>query len=141
MEDEQMLQYIYKTAEMGKEGILSIMKESKDPALTEALRTQLRDYGEIYNTATNYLNARGMTPQSAGTMAKMSVSITSALKTAADHSPSKIAELMIRGNTTGLTKSIKHLKDYQGDDPKVMELANDLKSAEEAGIEKMKEFL
>ena len=141
MKDEQMLQYIYKTAEMGKEGIQSILHECKDPAMLNALKKQLRSYNEIYATSVNHLNARGVLPHGVGVFEKMGVSMASAMQTMNDHSPAKIAELMIRGTTTGLTKSIKHINHFNGNDSKVLELAHELKSVEEQGIEEMKTFL
>ncbi len=141
MKDKQMLQYIYKTAEMGKEGILSIINENKDPRMERVLKQQYRSYSDIYSTSTNYLNARGIMPKSVGPLTKISVSMTGAMKTLGDHSPSKIAELMIRGTTTGLTKSIKHIKDYAGNDARVLELAHQLKQIEENSIEELKPFL
>lgn len=52
----------------------------------------------------------------------------SAMKTMADHSTSKIAEMMIQGNTMGMgmTKSLKHLHDYHGKDERVRDLASKL---------------
>lgn len=141
MQDTKMLQYIHKSAEMGKVGIESVLRDSKDPHMRKALHTQLRKYQEIYGTAANYLHARGATPQSANPIARMNVMITGAMKSAMDGSSSGIAELMIRGNTTGLTKSIKHIRNYKGHDPLVLALANDLRHAEEHGIEQMKNFL
>lgn len=141
MKDEKMLQYIHKTAELGKEGTRAAMNSYENRKLSEALNRQYRSYDEIYTTSGNYLNARGILPQSAGPFTKMSVSMTQAMATLGDRSPSKIAELMIRGTTTGLTKSIQHIKDYTGNDSMVLALAHQLREAEETGIEEMKSFL
>ena len=73
-------------------------------------------------------------------MVKASSEMMSAMKTMADHSTSKIAEMMIQGNTMGMTKSLKHLHDYHGKDERVRDLANKLKT-EEANIQQMKKFL
>ena len=53
----------------------------------------------------------------------------------------KIAEMMIQGNTMGMTKSLKHLHDYHGKDERVRDLANKLLKTEEANIQQMKKFL
>ena len=141
MHDIKMLQYIHKSAEMGKVGIESVLRESKDPNIRKALQAQHRRYQEIYGTAANYLHARGTPPQSANPIARINTLLTGTIKSTLDSTPSSIAHLMIRGNSAGLAKSIKNLRRYKGSDPLVMALANDLKYAEERSIEQMKKFL
>ncbi len=141
MKDEQMLQYIHKTAEMGKRGIQSIRNEKMNPALGRVLGKQFLEYNRICSDASNCLVERGIEPKRIGSMTRMSVSMSGTMKTLRNHSPSKIAELMIRGTTTGLTKSIKHINHYQGNDHRILALAHDLKQIEESNIEELKPFL
>ena len=47
----------------------------------------------------------------------------------------------MKGNNMGITKGLKHLHDYEGDDPKVRTLAERLLSTEQANVEQMKPFL
>ena len=63
------------------------------------------------------------------------------MKTMRDHSTSKIAEMMIQGNTRGMTKSLQCLDQYSGEDKEVKALAEKLLRTEEANIEQMKPFL
>ena len=62
-------------------------------------------------------------------------------KTLADSSDSKIAEMTIKGNNMGITKGLKHLHDYEGNDRQVRSLAEKLLSTEQANVEQMKPFL
>lgn len=63
------------------------------------------------------------------------------MKLMADPSASKIAEMMIQGNTMGMTQSLRNLNDYPGKDERVRDLASKLLRTEEANIEQMKKFL
>ncbi|MFQ9917147.1 MAG: hypothetical protein ACLRWQ_12935 [Flavonifractor plautii] len=63
------------------------------------------------------------------------------MKTMADHSSLQDrGEMMIQGNTMGMTKSLKHLHDYHGKDERVRDLANKLLKTEEANIQQMKKL-
>lgn len=74
-------------------------------------------------------------------MAKASSAAMSAMKLMADPSASKIAEMMIQGNTMGMTQSLRNLNDYPGKDERARDLASKLLRTEEANIEQMKKFL
>lgn len=74
-------------------------------------------------------------------MARLSSEVMSTAKTLADPSASNIAEMVIQGNNMGITKSLKHLNDYAGNDPEVRNLAEKLLETEQANVEQMKPFL
>ena len=141
MHDVELLQYIHKTAVMGIEGLEDVAPRIHDEALKKAVSSQIKEYREITNTSSELLRGLGETPNDPGAMAKISSEVMSAVETMMDDSPSKIAEMVIRGNTMGVTKSIKHLNDYSGDDLKVKRLAEKLIATEEANVEQMKSFL
>ena len=63
------------------------------------------------------------------------------MKTMGDKSPSHIAEMMIQGNTMGVTKSLRVIHDYSMEDERVSDLANKLLETEQNNIEQMKPFL
>ena len=54
---------------------------------------------------------------------------------------SKIAELMLQGNTRGMIKSMHNIRNMGVLDPKVSSLANRLLQSEQANIDSMKQFL
>jgi ferritin-like protein len=136
-----MLHHIHKSTEMGREGILSVLGSAKDAALRTALEQQLTEYEQMMGSSARLLEERGKTPKGVPAAAKLSARMTSAVKTWMDPSPSKIAEMMVQGNTMGMTKSLKHLHDYHGKDERVRDLANKLLKTEEANIQQMKKFL
>ena len=141
MQDIEMLHHIHKSTEMGREGILSVLGSAKDTALRTALEQQLTEYEQMMGSSARLLEERGKTPKGVPAAAKLSARMTSAVKTWMDPSPSKIAEMMVQGNTMGMTKSLKHLHDYHGKDERVRDLANKLLKTEERNLEQLKKFL
>lgn len=139
--ENQLLNHIYQTAEMGGEGIEAVLKYADEPKLTEALNSQLAEYRKMQHSAGEMLRERGEEAKGTNPMAKVSSEMMSAMKTMADHSATKIAEMMIQGSTMGVTKSIRTIRDCTLHDERVRDLANKLLKTEEANIEEMKQFL
>ena len=131
--DTQMLNHVYQTAEMGRTGILSVLKYAEDPKLSQALRGQLQEYKQIQDDSARMLRERGVRPQEVS-------QVMSAVQ-AAGRSRAKIAEMMIRGSTMGVTKSLHTLHGYSMADERVCDVANKLLETEEHNIEQMKPFL
>ena len=141
MKDTQLLQYVHKTAEMGIEGLRDVEDRIRDQALHRAVRQQIAEYREISRQSGELLRARGEEPEEPDLMARVSSEVMSTAKTFPEADPSKIAEMVIQGNTMGITRGTRHLNDYAGDDPKVKALARRLISTEQDNVEQMKQFL
>jgi len=141
MKDTELLQYVYKTAEMGVKGLQDVENQIQDDRLRHAVDSQIREYRNLSRTAGEMLRSKGEEPKDPGLMARLSSEVMSTAKTLADPSASNIAEMVIQGNNMGITKSLKHLNDYAGNDPEVRNLAEKLLETEQANVEQMKPFL
>lgn len=141
LNETQLLNHIYQTAEMGREGIQSVLKYTEEPRLVQALNSQLSEYQQLQNSAGAMLHARGEPPRGLGPMAKISSEAMSTVKAMADPSATKIAEMMIQGSTMGVTKSLRTIRDCELKDDSVRRLADKLLKTEQANIEEMKQFL
>ena len=141
LNETQLLNHIYQTAEMGQDGIQSVMKYADEPKLREALNAQMTEYRKLQNSAAQMLRQRQREPEGIGAMAKMGSEMMSAMKTMTDHSATKIAEMMIQGSTMGVTKSLRTIRDCDLHDERVKDLADKLLKTEEANIKEMKKFL
>ena len=139
--ENQLLGHIYQTAEMGREGIRSVLKYAREPKLVDALNSQYDEYGRLQNAAGSLLQARGEAPRGLGPVAKASSEVMSTVKAMADHSPANIAEMMIQGSTMGVTKSLRTIRDCNVKEGEVRRLADRLLKTEQANIEEMKRFL
>ncbi len=141
MKEIDLLSHVYKTAEMGRDGIASVRRSAKDPKLLRALNAQDEEYRQLQASAGRMLRERGIQPDGVGAMAKMGAEMMSTMQTMMDHSATKIAEMMIQGNTMGMTKSLRTIRDCKPKDGAVKDLADKLLKTEEANIREMKGFL
>lgn len=136
----ELLQYIYKTADMGCEGIDAVEKHAEQKMLTE-LKRERGEYERIRGEADLLIRRGGEKPAGNGMMAKWSAELMSMGQMALDDSRSRIAEMMIQGTTMGIVKTIRHLRDYEGDDPAARQLGKQLLETQENNVEKMKAYL
>ena len=141
LNNTDLLNHIRQTTEMGRDGIDMVMEYAEYKPFRDALQDQKAEYSRLYRAADTMLRIRGGEPQELSAIAKLSSELSSSMKTMRDHSTSKIAEMMIQGNTRGMTKSLQCLDQYSGDDKEVKALAEKLLRTEEANIEQMKPFL
>ncbi|MGN0620624.1 MAG: hypothetical protein ACI4I9_02050 [Porcipelethomonas sp.] len=141
MNDQQLLNMIMKNSEMGCIGIDGVIKYTEDADLIKSLSVQRKEYDRIYKKAFSELNQKGCRPEHPGKAAVISSEIMSFMKTASDNSPSRIAEMMIKGSTMGVTKIIKGMSSYSGDNHSITSLADKLLKTEQNNIEEMKKFL
>ena len=139
--DIELLDYIYQTARMGHDGIDAVMKYSGCRPLTDALRQQKAEYGELGASAVEMIRARGGCPEPLPMGAKMGLAMSRAKNQFAPPSAAKSAEMMITGNTKGAIKSIQHHRQYLGKDERVTDLSKKLLETEQNNIEQMKPFL
>lgn len=138
--ENELLQYVYKTADMGVEGIAAVLDYTDNPELKKVLRDQMSEYVRYMDQAGKMLTERHADLTGANPIAKISSSAMAAGKLMMDHSASKIAEMTIQGNSMGVSKTIKHLHDYPEHD-EARKLTEQLLATEKANIEQLKPFL
>lgn len=141
MNDNDLLNSTYQGAKMGCEGINHLIQLTDDTSFRNALENEFEEYQQIISSANEIMQEQNNKPKDLGLMAKASSYISTSLDTLMDKSTSHMAEMMIEGNTMGITEITKDIKEYQGQDKRVMNLANKLLKTEQANIEEMKNFL
>ena len=137
----ELLQYVHETAAMGVLGLQDLLPQAESSGMRQSLRSQIREYQDIAHSSAQLLQAKGAQPKDPGLMARLSSQAMATVKTLADSSDSKLAEMVIQGNNMGVTKGLKHLHDYRGNDPKIRALAEKLLAAEQANVSQMQPFL
>ena len=137
----EILTSVLKTTQMGQIGIRSVLDTSMRPGLRKALESQLREYDSIETEAHSIATQRGWDMDELDPSVRLWSNLMTRMKLNGRNTDSKIADMMIQGNTMGMTKSLKHLHDYHGKDERVRDLANKLLKTEEANIQQMKKFL
>jgi len=141
MDDEKMLNMISKNAEMGVIGIDAVKDYASSDVFKRELLNQRSEYNKIYKSAYSMLKDKGCKVSHPNAMAKMSTEMMSRMKTFADSSDSKIAEMMLQGSAMGVAKVIKNSNDYVGNNEQINDLAEKLRKTEEHNIENMKRYL
>ena len=139
-DDCTLLNHIRQTTEMGVDGIDSVIQYA-DGTFRQALEQQRTEYNKIHSSADQLLRKHGGRPEDDSAFAKWSSELSSGVKTMMDSSQSNIADMMIRGNTMGVTKGLQTMRECNVSDTAVTSLANKLIATEQANINQMKKFL
>ncbi|MCQ2513911.1 MAG: hypothetical protein MJ089_02300 [Ruminococcus sp.] len=139
--DVEMLTYVLQNAEMGCQGITCVRKDIKDSEIDGVLCEQLVKYGKIYHCANNMLRNRGEEIHHVSPMTKAMTRVAASRDLKRDSSASHIAEMMIKGNTMGVNKMARHIRNYEGNDESIKMLARKMLDTEEENIREMKSFI
>lgn len=140
MDDSTMINYIRQNVDMGITGIEKVLPHARSLTFVGALESQLREYQQLSSEADGMLRSIGAKEVDAPFMSRMSANIMTTVKCMTYSSDSDIAEDMIRGTTTGITKLRQHLGRFGGSQ-EVSSLTDRVITFEERNIEEMKKFL
>lgn len=139
--NKELLSSITKTVQMGQLGIRCVMDKAENTELRGALRSQLKEYDMIEEEAFNLANQRGWEIEELDPALKaMSKAYTKA-SLMAGNVDSRIAAMMIKGNTNGMIKGIKNQHHAKEHDPQINKLTEKLLMHETANIKQMQEYL
>lgn len=139
--DRQMLSSILKTTQMGQIGIRGILDTSMRPGLRKALQSQLQEYDAIESEAHSIASQRGWELKEIQPGRRMMSGMMARMKLSHGNADSKIAGMMIQGNTRGMITGLKNLHQYQQQDSQVSALSQRLLDCETANIRQMQTFL
>lgn len=138
---KEMLSSILKTTQMGQVGIRSVLDTSMRPGLRKALESQLQEYDSIEGEAYSIASQRGWELKELDPALKFMSGMMAKAKLSHGNSDSKIAGMMIQGNTRGMIKGIKNQHQFNKQDEQVNMLTQKLLDCETANIRQMQSFL
>ncbi len=144
MENQELLQYIYQTAEMGKYSTTELSKQlhGKDNKIKDILDDILDEYEKVYKKVKKLLEKHHIDEKETGFMAKMSASMNMKKQVIQDNSDASMADMLIKGLTMGSLETSKKIDQYEKKvDDKVLDLAKGLHKFQEKKIEELKKFL
>ncbi len=141
MNDNEMLNFIYKNAQMGVVGIDAVESFSQSSQMVRELKAQKQEYNKIAETAKSIIKRKNGKLKEIPEAEEKMVGVMSRMKLIMNSTDSKIAQMMIQGSAMGISKIIEHKDDYDGKSRAVVSLANKLKKTEEYNIDNMKAFL
>ena len=139
--NQEMLSSILKTTQMGQVGIRSILDTSMRPSLRKALESQLQEYDSIESQAHALASQRGWDLPELQPGKRLMADMMTRTKLSYGNSDSKIADMMILGNTRGMVKGIKNMHQWADHDSQIENLSRKLIDCETANIRQMQSFL
>ena len=140
-ESKELLSSILETAQMGQTGIRSVMKTSLGPQLRQALQSQLQEYDTIEREAYGIASTRGWELRELEPAVKGMSDMMTRMKLLFGNNDSKVAAMLIQGNTRGMIVGLKDLHHFHGHDSQISTLSQRLIDCETANIRQMQGFL
>jgi len=143
-ENCELVLHIYKDAEMSAYTLTRLLRDlkDKDNKIKKTLEDILKEYEEWKSNTKKYLKKHDAEVSENGMMAKMMAGMGIDKEVNADNSDSAIADMIIKGISTGTVDMEKKLKQYRDEaDSKELELAEDFLKFQEKTIDILKEYL
>lgn len=137
----QVLTSVLKTTQMGQIGIRSVLDTRMRPALRKALEQQLREYDQIETEAHALASQRGWELPELDPAVRMMSNMVTRMKLTGSDSESRIADMMIQGNTKGMVKGLRNMHQFPREDSQISALSQKLLDTENANIRQMQAFL
>ena len=138
---QQILSSVLKTTQMGQIGIRSVLDTRMRPGLRRALEQQLREYDQIETEAHTLAAQRGWELKDLDPALRMMSNMVTRMKLSAGGTESKIADMMIQGNTKGMIKGLRNMHQFPREDSRITALSQKLLDTETANIRQMQAFL
>lgn len=138
---QQILSSVLKTTQMGQIGIRSVLDTRMRPGLRRALEQQLREYDQIETEAHTLAAQRGWELKDLDPAVRMMSNVVTRMKLSAGGTESKIADMMIQGNTKGMIKGLRNMHQFPREDSRITALSQKLLDTETANIRQMQAFL
>lgn len=139
--NKELLTSVLHTVQMGQTGIRSVRDSAVRPALQQELDEQLKEYDTIEKEALRLAENRGWELSNVNPMVRTMSSMMSQMKLMGGEVDSKIAGMLIQGNTRGIILGVKNLNRSKQDDTQVTQLAQRLLNRENINIQKSQIYL
>lgn len=142
MKDSQkILNSLLSTVQMGQVGIRSVMDKAVRTDLKRALKSQLKEYDSFESQAFSIAAARGWELKEVDPAVRAMANMISRTKLTFGAQDSKIAAMMIQGNTRGIIMGLKDLHQSHQMDAQVQDISQRLLDTEESNIKQMQGYL
>ena len=138
---KEVLSSILKTTQMGQLGIRSVLEAEMEPGLRRAMESQLREYDSIESEAHAIAKERNWVLPELNPSIRFMTDRMTKMKLSYGAVNSKIAAMMIRGNTSGVIKGFRNLHQLGDQDARVCALSQKLLNTESANVDQMKQYL
>ena len=138
---QRVLNDIIKTSQMGINGINVVMDKTRQPALRQALKVQRKEYSNIEQQAKLLAQQKRYKIDQIKSITRRIGAMMSKTQLMVGEPDSKIAGMMIQGNTRGMILSLKNMRRCDKPDAQVAHLAQQLLDTEKNNIVSMQGFV
>lgn len=138
---KEILSSVLKTTQMGQVGIRSVLDTSMRPGLRKALESQLQEYDTIETEAHTIASQRGWDLPELDPAVRAMSNMMTRMKLTGGNKDSKIAGMMIQGNTRGMITGLKNMHQFAQQDGQIMTISQKLLDTETANIRQMQGYL
>ena len=136
-----VLSSILKTTQMGQIGIRAVINKAVKPELKLALKQQLEEYDSIEQQAHAIATDKDWEIRELDPALKAMAIMYAKTNLTFGFVDSKIAAMMIQGNTRGLIKGLKTAHHIKNGDMRVLSLSQKLLECEKANIQQMQGYV
>lgn len=138
---KEILSSIMKTTQMSQIGIRSVLDVAMAPQLRQTLEDQLREYDSIETEAHTIATQRGWDVEELDPAVRFLADRMTRMKLTGRNTESRIAGMMIQGNTRGMIKGLKNIHQLERQDDRISILSQKLLDCETANIRQMQSYL
>ena len=138
---KDLLDSVLKTTQMGQIGIRSALDTSVADDLKQAMESQLKEYDAIESEAQRLAKQNDWQLKEVDPAVRIMSNMSVKTRLMFGNADSKLAAMMIQGNTRGLIKGYKNLNQYEAADSRILALSHKLLGCEESNIRQMQGFL
>ena len=139
--NQQFLSALLRTIQIGQVEIRSVLDTSMRSSLRNTLQQQLREYDSIETEAFSIALQRGWELPELDPGRRFLKDRLIRLKLNGRNTDSRIADILIQGNTKGMIQGLKNLHQFDGQDHQIRILSQKLLDCETAHIRQMQTFL
>ena len=140
-DSKQLLSSLLRTTQMGQTGIRSVLDTAMRPGLRKALESQLKEYDRIESEAHAIASQRGWELEELEPGVRFFSDMFTRMRLGYGNTDSKIAGMMIQGNTRGMIVCLKDKHQCSQVDQEVGALFQKLVDTETSNIQKMQGYL
>ena len=138
---ERVLNDVIKTCQMGIQGIDIVMEKTSEPALRQALKVQRKEYSDLEAEGKLLAQRKAISNEPIGAVTKRMSAWISRGQLLVGEPNSKIAGMMIQGNTRGMILVLKNTRRCDNCDEQIAQLAQKLLVTQKHNIESMEPFV
>lgn len=139
--DIELLNEIYRNAELSKDILGRLIKLCKDASLRCVLAAQFAEYHAILLGAEERIASRGEAPDAYGMLFRRPIYCGLHLNMRIDSTSTHLAEMLIQGSAMGLVEIARASNQYDEAEKSTRALAERLRTSEEANIRQLLPFV